>query len=456
MTADAPLIVGISGIRGIVGASLTAEIVGRFAAAFGTWMAAGSTVLMARDTRPSGGAFAQVCAAALQQTGCNVVDLGVCATPTTKLLVGTLAASGALIVTASHNPAPWNGMKMVRGDGVFLNAAEGSLVAQIFESGDFRKGTSAASRALSTPECNEPHLERILARVDIDRIRGAELNVAIDYCNGVGSLLIPELMRELGVRCHSINAEPNGQFSRDPEPLPENMQQLCAAVRERGAVAGFAVDPDGDRVALVDEGGHAVGEDYTLALAVSVVAKRRRGAVVTTLSTSQAVTDVAVSHGCEVLLTPVGEVHVAEKMLQVQALVGGEGNGGVILTDVVPGRDAALGVALTLEALSSGGTGLSALIAQLPRYHLSKRKLACSAAAMDRAVAWLQGRYRNASVDPVKDGAKLYLEGTQTCPWIHLRPSNTEPVMRICAESGTVAEANALCDEVEDFLSKAT
>jgi phosphomannomutase len=453
MASHAPLIVGISGIRGIVGDSLTTEIVARFARAFGTWMHPQSTVLVARDTRPSGHEFSAVCRAGLQQTGCDVVDLGVCSTPTAKMMVGQLQAQGALIVTASHNPGQWNGLKMVRGDGVFLNAAEGAEVERIFNSQDFRDAAGAESSFYPQPECNRTHIERILDQVDVERIRAAKLSVAIDYCNGVGSILIPDLLKELGVGADAINAEPNGQFARDPEPLPENLGDLGGAVGEGAAVAGFAVDPDGDRVALVDEHGKPVGEDYTLALAVQTVASQKPGPVVTTLSTSQTVSDVAQSHGCSVALTAVGEVHVTESMLALEAVIGGEGNGGVIITDVVPGRDAALGIALTLEALSRAATGLSTLIGALPRYYLDKRKLSCTTQAMEHAIARLRQTHANAFEHPVQDGTKLYLSGELSCPWIHLRASNTEPVVRVCAESADVAEASALCDQVEAFLS---
>ena len=454
MASAAPLIVGISGIRGIVGVTLTEKIVARFARAFGTWMSAQSTVLVARDTRPSGAEFSAVCVAALQQTGCAVVDLGICSTPTTKLMVGELQANGALIVTASHNPGEWNGLKMVRRDGVFLNATQGAQVEQIFEAEDFREAAIRDSCSYPRSECNRAHIERVLDQVDVERIRRAGLRVAIDYCNGAGSILAPDLFDELGVGVDSINAEPNGQFARDPEPLPENLNALGEVVCTNGAAAGFAVDPDGDRVALVDEHGTPVGEDYTLALAVQTVTARRQGPVVTTLSTSQTVSDVAESQGCSVTLTAVGEVHVTETMIELQAIVGGEGNGGVIITDVVPGRDAALGIALTLEAMSRAGTGLSRLISALPRYHLSKRKLSCTA-DMQQAISWLRETHPKAYEHPVADGTKLYLNGQLSCPWIHLRASNTEPVIRVCAESANAAEATALCDAVEDFLNGA-
>jgi phosphomannomutase len=236
--------------------------------------------------------------------------------------------------------------------------------------------------------------------------------------------------------------------------LPENLVDLGEAVRRHACDLGLAIDPDADRVALVDETGQPLGEDYTLALAVQAVTARRKGQVVTTLSTSQIVADAARQNGCAVELTPVGEVHVVEKMLEVGALVGGEGNGGVILTEVDPGRDAAVGTAVVLEALARSEGGLRPLLDALPHYHIEKRKVACAPAQLHAAVERLRQTYDRAYLHPVADGAKLYLQGELACPWIHLRPSNTEPVVRIIAENASAAEARALCDEVEEWIGE--
>ena len=450
MSQNAPLIVSISGIRGIVGQSLTEAVVGRFAAAFGTWLGAGRKVILARDPRPSGESLAQTCAAALQEMGCRVLDLGLCSTPGAKLMVTELGAAGALIITASHNPLPWNGLKMIREDGVFLNAVQGKEVEDLFHAQAFAPSGGGSLEQIDGGLVQGRHLERILAAVDLERISRARLRVAVDPCNGAGGLLLPALLQALEVEAHWVNAEPHGRFAHEPEPVPANLVELGQAVRQSRSAIGFAIDPDADRVALVGENGASVGEDYTLALAVLAVGARRQGPVVTTLSTSQLVSDAALARQCPVVLTPVGEVHVVEKMIEVGAAVGGEGNGGVILTEVDPGRDAALGVAIVLESLAR--QPLASWLAQLPSYHIEKRKVPCGPAQLREALDQLRRRHPSAFAHPVVDGVKLYLSGRLECPWIHLRASNTEPVVRIIAESATPAEASALCDEAEELL----
>ena len=457
MTEAAPLIVSISGIRGIAGKSLTSEIIHNFAAAFASWLPPHSGVVLARDTRPSGADFASTAAAALAAHGCDLFDLGVASTPAAKLMVGELGAAGALILTASHNPAEWNGLKLVRSDGVFLNGEQGSQVEALYRSGEFRQdpaNTIGQIKSVSRADVHKAYLGRILRDIDSDRIRSARLKVAVDPCNGAGCLFLPELMSELGVEAVFINAEPNGDFAHEPEPIPANLGQLGDAVVANGCAVGFAVDPDADRVALVAEDGQPVGEDFTLALAVSAVTSRQRGPVVTTLSTSQIVSDAAAANDCPVVLTPVGEVHVVEKMIAAGAVIGGEGNGGVILTNIVPGRDAAVGIVLLLEALATSATGsLGALVSRLPRYIIEKRKVTSpTTQQLAHAVTALQRRYPDAYTHPVVDGVKLYFSGRLECPWVHLRASNTEPVVRIIAESSSANEAAALCDEVETEL----
>ena len=453
MTESPPLIISISGIRGLVDQSLTREVVQRFAAAFAAWLSPGARVVLARDTRPSGAAFGQAAAAALQEGGCEVLDLGPCTTPTAKLMVVERQADGAIIITASHNPASWNGLKLIRGDGIFLNAAQSRQVEEFFHAHAFRRHPGGRIQQLDPAAARRLHLQRLLDHVDADAIRRARLSAVVDLCNGAGALLIPELLDELGVEAVCLNREPNGLFAHDPEPVPANLVQLCDEVRAHNSAIGFAIDPDADRVALVDEQGRPVGEDYTLALAVSTRTARRRGPVVTTLSTSQTVTDAAQANGCPVVLTPVGEVHVVEKMLEEGAVIGGEGNGGVILKEVDPGRDAAVGLAIALEALAHTGQTLTRLLDTLPRYSIEKRKITCSPDQLEQTVQQLCHTYSQAFVHPVKDGSKLYLSGELQCPWIHLRASNTEPVVRILAESTSAAEAKSLCDEVEKIIA---
>ena len=454
MTGATPLIISISGIRGIVDESLTPEVVQRFAAAFGSWLKPDARVVLARDTRPSGSRFARLASNALRDHGCHVLDLGASTTPTAKLMVLELDADGALILTASHNPASWNGLKLIRGDGIFLNAEQSGQVEAIFRAGDTSvpAGAGGGHEPVDADAVRQLHLRRLLDQVDVEPVRRAGIAATVDLCNGAGGLLVPHLLEELGVDSVCLNAEPNGLFAHDPEPVPANLGQLSAAVRHSPSAIGFAVDPDADRVALVDENGRIVGEDYTLGLSVKARTAKQRGVVVTTLSTSQTVTDAAAANGCSVILTPVGEVHVVEAMLEHGAVIGGEGNGGVILTDVNPGRDAAVGIALVLEALAQTGQPLSQLIDALPAYAIEKRKVDCGPERLEAAVHTLCQRHAGAMVHPVKDGSKLYLSGRMECPWIHLRASNTEPIVRILAESGSVDEARQLCDEAESLL----
>ena len=453
MSQDAPLIVSISGIRGLVGRSLTDQVVQNYAAAMATWLPPRARVVVARDTRPSGGAFAALVANTLKAAGCHVLDIGPCPTPGAKLMVLELKAQGAIIITASHNPAPWNGLKLIRQDGIFLNGQQANQVESLYQLGQFRQGTAGKIEKVDPAAVKSDYLKRILACVDVKTVRGAGLRVAVDPCNGTGGLLLPDLLTHLGVEAVFINQTPDGNFAHEPEPLPQNLVQLGQAVRQNQCAIGFAVDPDADRVALVDENGQPVGEDYTLALAVQAVTARAQGPVVTTLSTSQLVSDAAQANGCPVVLTPVGEVNVVEKMLEEKAVVGGEGNGGVILTAVNPGRDAAVGVAIVLEAMARSGKALSGMVDALPRYIIEKRKVQCSQQQMEQGVAALQQRYPNSIVHPVADGAKIYLNGTFECPWIHLRPSNTEPIVRIIAEGRDQAQISGLCDEAEALLA---
>ena len=450
---EAPLIVSISGIRGLVGQSLTDEVVARFAAAFGTTLDSDATVIIARDTRPSGAGFAKVAAAALVQTGCRVIDLGKCSTPGAKLLITELDAQGAIVITASHNPQPWNGLKLVRSDGIFLNAEQGQRVEALFHSGEFRQADGGSIATLDPAEVKKRHLDKILAHIDADAIRQARFKVAVDPCNGAGALLAPDLLAALGAEATLINAEPDGEFAHEPEPVPANLVQLGAAVRDNNCAIGFAIDPDADRVTLVGADGEAVGEDLTLALAVQAVTARNPGPVVTTLSSSQAISDAATRNGCPVHLTAVGEVNVVEKMVEENAAIGGEGNGGVILTQIDPGRDAAAGLALVLEAMATTGQSLAELVAALPTYAIDKRKITCTPADLEAALAALLDRYPDAYVHPVCDGSKLYLSGQLECPWIHLRASNTEPIVRVIAESESAEEAARLCDEVEALFN---
>lgn len=449
---DSTLMISISGIRGIAGKSLTPEVVTRFAQAFGAWLPPGSTVVVGNDTRTSREAMREAVFAGLRTAGCRIIDVGVCPTPTIKLMVCELRAAGGVCITASHNPVEWNGLKMVRSDGVFLNAAQGEEVLRRYHGGQFRNQPSA-SPVETDGRALDLHLDRILKVIDTAAITRRRLRVAIDACHGAASVSGPRLLERLNCEVIPIGCIPDGLFPHNPEPLPQNLTDLCDAVRREGADLGLAVDPDADRVAFVTEAGVPPGEDYTLAIAVDHVLRARPGVVVSTLSTSQVVADAAARYHCPFIVTKVGEVHVVEEMLLQRSIVGGEGNGGVIVPEIDPGRDALVGATLLLAALAERRTPISSLVAEHPSYVVEKRKVAIPQDRMQSAVRDARRAYRGRPVDPVEDGVKLYLGAFRACPWVHVRASNTEPVLRVIAEAATEQEVQSICDEVERIVA---
>ena len=454
MDADRTLMVGISGIRGIAGRSLTPEVVTRFAQAFGTWLPPGCTVVVGNDSRTSRDMMRDAVFAGLCSTGCNVIDLGLCPTPTIKFMVTTLKAGGGIAITASHNPIEWNGLKMIRSDGVFLNAAQGEKVSGLYQKGTFRNQTATTTIEIDRRGL-ELHIERLSQVLDTSSVRRRRFRVALDACNGVGSIAGVRLLEQLNCEVFPIHCLPDGAFPHNPEPLPQNLTDLCSTVVRVGADLGFAIDPDGDRVALVTEAGIPPGEDYTLAIAVDHVLRSRHGIVVSTLSTSQIVADAAARYNCKFVATKVGEVHVVEEMLKLDAVVGGEGNGGVIVKEIDPGRDALVGMALVLMAMAEQGGAISTLVEDHPKYVMEKRKVAVARAdVIDHLVEKVRMVYSGQPVEPVEDGVKLYLGEYRSCPWVHVRASNTEPVIRIVAEASAEHEAKSICDQVEKLLEE--
>jgi phosphomannomutase len=453
MTApDNTLMISISGIRGIAGKSLTPEVVTRFAQAFGTWLPPGSAVVVGNDTRISRDMMRQALFAGLRATGCRILDVGICPTPTIKLMVCERGAAGGICITASHNPIEWNGLKMVRSDGVFLNAAQGEEVLRLYHDGPLRNQPSP-SPIETDDRVLDLHLDRILRIIDTSAIARRRPKVVIDACHGVASVAGPRLLERLGCEVVPIGCIPDGKFPHNPEPLPQNLTDLCDAVRREGADLGLAIDPDADRVAFVTEAGVPPGEDYTLAIAVDHVLRARPGVVVSTLSTSQIVADAAARYHCPFIVTKVGEVHVVEEMLLQRSIVGGEGNGGVIVPEIDPGRDALVGATLLLAALAGRRLPVSALVAEHPRYAVEKRKVAIPQDRMQNAVQTVRRAYQGRPIDPVEDGVKLYLGAFRACPWVHVRASNTEPVLRVIAEAATEQEVRSICDAMERIVA---
>lgn len=446
------LMVSVSGVRGRVGEALTPEVVGTFAAGFGAWAAAGAPrgparprVVVGRDSRVSGPMFHRAVVAALQSVGCDVVDVGVAPTPTIQLAVESLHAAGGLAITASHNPIEWNALKFIAPSGLFLSAEEGAAMRAAMEHGVPRATWEHLGQVEVDRDAVARHLDRILELpyIDVAAIRARRLHVALDCVRGAGGVVMPALLERLGCRVSAINLEVDGRFPRPPEPVAANLGALESLVRESGADVGFAVDPDVDRLALVDETGRAIGEDYTLALAAAAVLRHRRGPVVTNLSTSRLIDDVAAEAGVPVLRAAVGEVNVALRMRAEGAPVGGEGNGGVIVSALHLGRDAPAGAALILQLLTdAGGATLSALVARWPRYAIVKDKMDRPAGSLDRVYGVLKQTFPEAEVD-TQDGLRLAWADR----WLHVRPSGTEPIVRVIAEATTEAEARDLIDK---------
>ena len=438
------LMVSVSGVRGRVGEALTPEVVARFAAGFGAWaLAAGrsKSVVVGRDSRVSGPMFHRVVIAALQSVGASVIDLGLATTPTTQLAVEHHHAAGGIMISASHNPIEWNALKMIGPSGLFLDAVEGTAMRTLMENGVPRATWNNLGAIEPDERAIERHVDAVLALpvIDVPRIRARKFRIALDTCRGAGAIIVPQLLERLGCTTTSINLEPDGRFTRPPEPVAENLRELERLVLGTKADVGLAVDPDVDRLALVSEDGRAIGEDYTLALAAKLVLRYRKGPVVINLSTSRVVDDVATAAGAPVIRAAVGEVNVATRMRSEQAAVGGEGNGGVILPELHLGRDAPLGIAILLQLMAEEGRPLSAIVNDHPRYVIVKDKLDRPDASLTAVYDALRAAFPGAEAD-TQDGLRLAWHDR----WVHVRPSGTEPIVRVIAEAPTAAEAKDL------------
>jgi phosphomannomutase len=442
--SQSSLMVSVSGIRGRVGESLTPGVVASYAVAFGAWARnrkKGKAIVVGRDSRVSGPMFHGIVVGALQSVGCDVIDIGLTTTPTCQLAVEDKHAAGGLMLSASHNPIEWNALKFVGPSGLFLEAEEGSEMRSLVEKGIHYATWDKLGTIEHYVDAVDAHIRKVLAipYVDVEKIRRRRFKVAVDCVRGAGAVIVPKLLEQLGCEVTAINLEPDGRFPRPPEPVAENLGDLERLVRSSGADVGFAVDPDVDRLALVSDEGRAIGEDYTLALAARAVLKHRRGPVVTNLSTSRVVEDVATAAGVPVIRAPVGEVNVAVRMRKEKAPVGGEGNGGVILSEVHLGRDAPVAMALILQLLADEGGPLSRIVKELPQYVIVKDKLDRPSASLDSVYKALRGAFPGAAAD-TQDGLRLAWPDR----WVHVRPSGTEPIVRVIAEAPTAEEAGEL------------
>jgi phosphomannomutase len=430
MRAIPTLKISISGVRGVIGDSLTPTLLTRFAQAFGTYIGSG-TVVIGRDPRTSGEMVEQAVIAGLLSSGVRVIDIGMCPVPTIQLFVRHYQAQGGIAITASHNPAEWNALKFIGPDGLFLAPAQAREMLDIYHQGEYTKVADTELRTVEeTSGATDLHIQAILDVLGPLPKTEKALRVVIDSCNGAGSLVGPKLLKALGAEVFSINITPNGLFPRGAEPVPENLGDLCTAVKENRADIGFAQDMDADRLAIVSEQGIPIGEDYTLVLATAYVLGKEPGAVVANLSTTTALDDVAISFGCPIFHTKIGEVNVTEEMKKQRAVIGGEGNGGVIYPRINFARDSLVGMALVLHLIAQTGKTVTELLKGFPHYTIVKDKMACPSDKLAAVQKMLQQEYAGYRLD-TRDGIKV----TLPTGWFLVRGSNTEPIIRVVAEA---------------------
>jgi phosphomannomutase len=461
------LIKSISGIRGIIGGktgeALTPVDVVKFAAAYGTWLRrtnpTNHLVIIGRDARLSGDMVSRLVAAALQGVGLNVLDLGLSTTPTVELAVPLEKAAGGIILTASHNPMQWNALKLLTHTGEFISGEEGKEVLRIAEAEEF---DFVDVKKLGTYQQDESYLAKHITHilslplVDQDAIRAANFRIAVDAVNSTGGIAVPMLLQALGIPMENIlriNCEPTGHFAHNPEPLPEHLREIRSEIKNGSYHLGVVVDPDVDRLALICEDGSPFGEEYTLVAVADYVLKHQPGNTVSNLSSTAALRDVTLKAGGKYFASAVGEVNVVTMMKEHQAVIGGEGNGGVIYPESHYGRDALVGIALFLSHLAKFGKSASMLRRSYPNYHISKNKIELTPDIdVDHVLERIQTRYAKQPMNTI-DGVRIEFDKE----WVHLRKSNTEPIIRIYSESETrtTAEnlANKIISDIKEVLS---
>lgn len=456
------LIKSISGIRGTIGGpqgeGLTPIDVVKFTAAYATIIRRTTTrttnkIVVGRDARVSGPMVRDLVCATLTGMGFDVVDIDLASTPTTEIAVTEENACGGIILTASHNPAQWNALKLLNENGEFLNDAEGKEVLRIAESDEIKfAGIDRLGKIYTNNTYDLKHIEKVLAlaNVDVEAIRKADFTVAVDAVNSVGGIVIPKLLKALGVNnIIELNCEATGKFAHTPEPIPENLTDIAELMRTSKADVGFVVDPDVDRLAIVMENGEMFVEEYTLVSVADYVLSKTPGATVSNLSSSRALRDVTRAHGCDYSAAAVGEVNVVAKMKETGAIIGGEGNGGVIYPEAHYGRDALVGVALFLSLLARSGKTVSELRKQYPQYEIVKNKIQLTPEIdVDAILASVKSKFSNETITDI-DGVKIDFADS----WVHLRKSNTEPIIRIYAEAKTSAEAEKLVAQIKEVIN---
>ncbi len=445
------LMISISGIRGVIGSTLTPDRIARYSAAFGTW-ANGGTVVVGRDSRVSGDMVKTAVFSGLEATGCRIVDVGIVPTPTVEIAVKNLKAHGGIAITASHNPIEWNALKLIGPKGLFLNQ---DRLNEVLEIADHDSCSYVSWDRLGRVEfydyAVQNHIDLVteLEYLNVEELQRRRFRVVVDCVNGTGGTIIPKLLQLLGCEVTVLNEEAHGIFPRNPEPAAENLSLLEEAVAHTGADVGFALDPDADRLAVVSEQGKAIGEELTLALATYFVLSKKRGPVVVNASTTRAMDDLAARYEVPCHRTRIGEIHVSGRMAEVHAVIGGEGNGGVILPDVHLGRDACTGVALLLQLMCSTGKTVTQLVSEIPHYVMRKDKVHVEQGQGGAIIEKIIQKYRSRRLD-LTDGVKILMDGS----WVHMRTSNTEPVVRIIAEAPDGVTVNRLLKEFTSYFHK--
>ena len=442
---SAPLMKSVSGIRGIVGESFTPELLISAGAAFAKYAKYG-TVVVGRDSRPTGEAVAMNIISILLLSGCDVVDVGVVPTPTVQLMVEELKAEGGIVISASHNPVEWNALKLINGSGTFLNPSDiAKLFAQMEKKAVFKRWDKVGKLTVNTG-ANAMHIKRVLDVVDTEIIRKKKYHVVLDSVNGAGSVVTPELLKALGCKVTLINCRPDGIFPRGAEPLPENLTQLSDAVIKNRADIGFAQDPDADRLAIVDEKGKPLGEEYTVTMVTDHLLLKEKGRVVVNLSTTRAVEDVAAKYGVAFARAKVGEINVVEEMKKKGARIGGEGNGGVISPEIHLGRDSLAGIVYILEMMASRGKNISEIMNDMPFYVMKKGKVTLKQGTdISRIFTSVTDKFAAEKLSQI-DGLSIDFRKNAEFKngWVHLRSSNTEPVFRIIAESDSAEKTERI------------
>jgi len=459
------LIKSISGIRGTIGGTpndnLTPVDIVAFASAYGTWVKenissknGSNKIVVGRDARLSGDMVSSLVMQTLVALGFKVVNIGLATTPTTEIAVTEEHADGGVIITASHNPKQWNALKLLNNQGEFLNDAQGKEILALAAKNEFTYSDIDSIGSIETTDkYNTVHINKVLALplVDVEAIKKANFTIAVDCVNSVGGIILPDLLQALGVKNSIIlNGEPTGKFAHTPEPIPENLVETAAAVQQNKADVCFVVDPDVDRLAIINEDGTMFGEEYTLVSVADYVLQHTPGNTVSNLSSTRALADVTAKYGKTYNAAAVGEVNVVTKMKDTNAVIGGEGNGGVIYPEIHYGRDALVGIALFLSLLAKSGKKCSELRKTFPEYVISKNKVQLTPETdVDAILKKVAETYKNEKVNTI-DGVKIdFAEG-----WVHLRKSNTEPIIRIYAESSTLEKANDFAKQIMNQITR--